>query len=414
MLLAVLQRKLEESIKRLETLHTGAEGSDDQQQHKKLFLMAESQREMFNLELKLMGNSNGLKSCCPSIGSETACEIIQTHLGSSDERNLVSAVLSLERAVGQCDSAIIHDIELSAEAIEAVIPALSVKLQDRKSEMAESHDSSKLLTATVESNYRTMRDGYLELLQKVFVEASVQWRALLQLQEPTSRWHLEKLQEVIDHGQNDPEVAARREAIYHSAQQQLDHFCSQSFEKVRNSTAYREKEECLRQIEGIKRQVFEFKAQVVQEKETMLYTSEASMDAIYMDTLEGLNQHLYELQDLLNQLVLYERRLTQLLLVATRREARMDGLGRNTLVVGDADVFHYGEAEGSGCGTGAEEMVRLGQRTMYDLRAPFRMGTSLRALAETCDLSPEDTERLLEYVLFAQVDGSEETYNSHL
>jgi hypothetical protein len=401
MLLSVLQRKLDESVKRLDTLHTETERSDDLQQHKKLLLMAESQREMFNLELKLMGNSNGSKSYCTGIGSETACEFIQTQIGSSDERKLLSAMLSLERAVGQCDSAIIHDIELSAEAIEAVIPALSVKLQDRKAEMAESHDSSKLLTATVESNYRTMRDGYLELLRKVFVEASVQWRALLQLQEPTSRWHLDKLQEVIDHGQNDPEVAARREAIYHSAQQQLDHFCNQSFEKIRYSTAYREKEECLQQIEGIKRQVYEYKTQVVQEKETMLYSSEASMDAIYMDTLEGLNQHLYELQDLLNQLVFYERRLTQLLLLTTRREARMDGLGRSALVVGDADLFRCGESKGSGCGSGAEEMVRLGQRTMRDLGAPFRMGTSLRALAETCDLSPEDTERLLEYVLFA-------------
>lgn len=395
-MLQLLRSKLEANVKRLDSLQVDASDSNSEdgaaaaKDSERLLIMAEAQRDMFNLELKNIKSKLG-----SSHGDTMACSVINNQIETCEERNLASALFSMEKAMVQSDEAIIHSIEASAEAIESIIPALEAKVYDRKAEMSASHDSSKLLTSTVEVNYRTMRDGYLELLRKVFAEASVQWKSLLCLQEPNTKWHLQKLNQVIQDARDSPQLAEKREHIYATAQQQLDRYCAHSFEKIQSSTMFEEKEQFLQQIEAIRRQVFAHKARVVQERETLLNCAEAQLDDVCMDSVEELNQHLFELQDFLHQLVFYERRLTQLLVVTFRRELKMDRLGRSL-----ADAQQPSSGGASLYSADSEKIVALGQQTLQDLHAPFRMGTVLRSLAESCDLSAEETEKLLNYVLF--------------
>jgi hypothetical protein len=403
-MLQLLRSKLEANVKRLDSLQVDATEVSSEvsaaaaaKDGERLLVMAEAQRDMFHLELKNMKVKLG-----SSQADTMACSVINDQIETCEERNLASALISMEKAMVQSDEAIIHNIEISAEAIENIIPALEAKVYDRKAEMSASHDSSKLLTSAVEVNYRTMRDGYLELLRKVFAEASIQWKSLLCLQEPNTKWHLQKLNQVIQDARDSPQLAEKREQIYATAQQQLDRYCAHSFEKIQSSTMYEEKEQFLQQIETIRRQVFAHKARVVQERETLINSAEAQLDNVYMDSVEELNEHLFELQDFLHQLVFYERRLTQLLVVTFRRELKMDRLGRS---VADAHPGATPQSSSSGASlysADSEKIVALGQQTLQDLHAPFRMGTVLRSLAESCDLSAEETEKLLNYVLFQE------------
>ena len=416
-MLQLLQNKLDQNVRRLDSLFDCNVAPADTQKEQSTLLLAQAHSDICRVELSNLS----LKVQNENIDDERACKVIQHQIESSDDRNISSALLSFEKAIQQSDEAIMSHIDTAAEAIEAIIPALENKLDERKEEMAESHDSSRLLEASVESNYRTMRDGYLELIKRVYIEASIQWKSLLQLQEPNTRWNLEKLQKIIEETKDSPELLQRREEVYLTAQTQLDHFCEQSYEKIKKSSMYQEKEQLLRRIDAVKRKIFEHKKRVVQDKESVLSRAEVGMDGVYMNSAQEINEHLLDLQNFLHQLVFYERRLTQLLVVTFRRELRMDRLSRAGSTVPPADNKHIvghsntsASSSGSAVGVGnsiapgpvsgysadSDLIVQLGQQTMRDLHCPFQIGTMLRSLAESCDLPAQDTERLLHHVLF--------------
>jgi len=427
-----LKKRLDESVVKLNSIKKESQRASSVYDHgseerkvSELTRMAEAHNEMFNFEMLNVVNrqENQIHD------DQGACKVIQNQIENSHERNLDSAVKSLERAMVQCDTAIVQNIEVSAQAVEAIIPALESKLYDRKREMSSSHDSSKLLTSAVEKNYFTMRDGYLELIKKVYEEASVQWAALLRIQEPNAKWHLQKLNKIITDARDSPELQTRREALLHRAQSNLDQYCARSFRRISESKMYHEKETYLQKIEAVKHKVYEYKRKYVQEREQHLNNAEIAIDGFYMTSVEEINTHLHDLQSSLHQLSFYERQLTQFLVLAFKRELKIDRLYRASLKTDSAsgsprDIIKAINASTASISStttttatttappsppkvskvartaDSDVIIQLGQKTMEEMNQTFQIGTVLRSMAYSCDLPPEYTEQVLEYVLF--------------
>jgi hypothetical protein len=480
-------------------------------------ILAESHENMFSAEI--LNVKHFADNDLNVFGSETACSLLRTQMENSTERNLESAVKSLEQALAQGEDSVLKHIELSAESIEQLIPELQRQIEDKKADMAESHDISSLLQDTVVKNYETMRDGYITLIRKVYEEESAQWKSLLKLQQPTDAWHLHKLAGLCESQKVNPTVNKKREQIFQESTRQLEAYCEHSFEQIKKSKMYEEKTEHLQKIEVLKRAVFKYKSGIVLRSESHLHRAEIGLDAFYMNSLEDINEAMYALQDSLQKVTVYEKKLEYLLVLAFQRELRMDRLqrklqrsragssragssrggspqarrspsppgvsghdlgvsrsrshsqgrsrsnsrsrspehSRNALSPGLFDgegrdggaggVLHqqhlYGDElratsplvrarsysnsynnsraytpDSTGMGGGdlgpgsaAEEkaeaealsaaLIRLGQQTLRDkTRTPFAMGTMLHSYARACDLSPEATEKLMDYVLF--------------
>lgn len=391
-MLQTLHKKLADNVTKLGALMDEPDPFSEEKKANELQFAAEAHNSMFDLEMaslmKQVDNYN--------FNDESACTVVRSQIEKSYDRDLESAIKSLERSMVQCDEAIRQKIEISAEAVEAIIPALESKIGDRKKELAVSHDSSKLLAATVENNYFTMRDGYLELIKKVYDEASVQWKALLRLQEPNTRWHLEKLQKVMSETRDNPDLLQRREDLFHTAQLQLDNYCEHSFQRIKESKMYQEKEEHLHKVEKLKHAVCAYRAKTVRTQEELLNRSEIALDAVYMSSAEEVNDHLFQLQESLHQLQFYDRELTQVMVHAFKRELRMNRLSR-----AQTNGDRSGSVPKKGAfAANADEIVQLGLQIMQDMQSPFKMGTMLRSLAHSCDLPLENAEDVLDYVLF--------------
>lgn len=394
-MLHTFQEVLSKNVERLSAVLDDKEDSaSEEKKTNELRFVAEAHNNMF--ELEIMNLMNKVESY--SFNDESACAVVKAQMEKSYDRDLDAALKSLERSMIQCDEAIKQKIEVSAEAVEAIIPALESKLGVRKKELAVSHDSSKLLDATVENNYFTMRDGYLELIRKVYIEASAQWKALLRLQEPNTRWHLQKLQKVISDTKDNPELLQRREDLAHLAQLRLDKYCEDSFVRIKESKMYQEKEEHLHNVEQLKHAVCAYKSKVVRQQEELLNKSEIDLDAMYMSSAEEMNDRLYQLQECLHQVQFYDRELTQRMVLAFERELRMDRLSR--VHKEDENHFGSGRTENGVFAANSEKIVHLGQQIMQEMRAPLLMGTMLCSLAHSCDLPLENAEDVLDFVLF--------------
>ena len=411
LLLYSLKKQLDENVSKIDLIgkerksFLGAsrrESGSEERKVGELARIAEAHNDMFDIEIMNIVNrqENSLYD------DNGACKLIQDQIDVSHERDLESALKSMERAMLQCDTAITQNIEISAQAVEAIIPALEAKLHDCKREMSVSHDSSKLLAAAVEKNYFTMRDGYLELIKKVYEEASVQWSALLRIQEPNTKWHLQKLNKIVQETRDSPELQARRDDLLLTAKKNLDHYCTQSFRRIAESKMYEEKEQYLQKIEAVKRKVFEYKQSIVREHEEYLNNAEITIDGFYMTSVEEINEHLYNLQDSLHQLAFYERQLTQFLVLAFKRELKIDRLYRASLKTNSDDTSHHSLSSSPSKITrsaDSEAIIQLGQQTMEEMNETFQIGTVLRSMAYSCDLPPEYTEKVLEYVLFDKI-----------
>lgn len=409
-LLYSLKKQLDENVSKLSSLRKEKENfavqrdtGSEERKVGELARIAEAHNEMFDIEIMNMVNRQENNS----YNDQSACKYIQDQIDVSHERDLESALKSMERAMLQCDTAITQNIEISAQAVEAIIPALESKLHDCKREMSVSHDSSKLLAAAVEKNYFTMRDGYLELIKKVYEEASVQWSALLRIQEPNTKWHLQKLNKIVQETRDSPELQARRTELLITAKKNLDHYCDESFRRIAESKMYEEKEQYLQKIEAVKRKVFDYKRKVVQEHEEYLNNAEITIDGFYMTSVEEINEHLYNLQDSLHQLAFYERQLTQFLVLAFKRELKIDRLYRASLRTTSDDSSHHSTTHSVAASPSkiarsadSDTIIQLGQQTMEEMNETFQIGTVLRSMAYSCDLPPEYTEKVLEYVLF--------------
>ena len=375
-------------------------------------VMADAHSDMFDIEImNMMERSDSME-----YNDDAACAIIRNQVELSYERNLESALKSLERSMMQCDESIVQSIEASAEAVEQLIPALEEKLKLRKQEMSVSHDCSKLLEQTVEKNYSTMRDGYLKLIKQVYEEASVQWNALVKLQQPNIDWHLQKLNSVIETQKNNPTLVQRREDILRLSEQRLNHFCDESFRKIKASKMYEEKELHLQKIDELNRSVHNWKSGIITENEDRLNKAEITLDAYYMSSVEEINDHMFDLQESLQQLASYDKTLEHLLVHAFQAELRLEkdkrkvSINANTSSTSTTSSNNNVSTSTSVATTTAPlaaaavtAHLPLGEQSQVILaNNPLQMGTMLRSLAHSCDLPAEKTEEILHYILFKQ------------
>lgn len=80
----LLKSRLDANIKRLDTLEVSAHDDvSDEKKEQELLLMAEAQRDMFNLELKNLSTGARWSSSLAG-GDDIACSMIQKQMNSSD------------------------------------------------------------------------------------------------------------------------------------------------------------------------------------------------------------------------------------------------------------------------------------------------------------------------------------------
>mmetsp|Transcript_3399 Transcript_3399/g.7714 ORF Transcript_3399/g.7714 Transcript_3399/m.7714 type:complete len:378 (+) Transcript_3399:162-1295(+) len=261
---------------------------------------------------------------------DVACGIVAQQVENCRERNVDAAVHSLEMAMLQCDEMCMQKIEARAEALETLIPKTQRKLNEAKKGLVRSHDSSELLGAAAWASYHTMRDSYLGLIRQTREEADVQWREMQQLVAPTMRWQLDKMAHIHSTYRDCPRLITRREEVLSAANSRFEDMCGRSFERVRNSGQYREQEELLLKLEGVRRRAAAWKASTVQAEEEKLTQAEVQSADEYTASLQLLYDHLFSLQVGLDQLVTYDKRLQQLIEKTRSRETQATALRRCT------------------------------------------------------------------------------------
>lgn len=375
--------------------------------------------------------------------NNSACTSIENEMKASDQRNVDSALKSLELSMQQCDEVITHKINASAEAVEKLIPLLENKIQLAKADMYNSHNSSQLIKSTVEENYMTMRDGYINLIAKMFSETGTQWQTMMKLQEHHVAWHLNKLNNIIDEKTTDPNFLLRKQAVFKNVDDVFQESCDVTFERLKESKMFEQKEESLQKLSNMNRNIFKWKTLAAADSEEQFNYAQTTMDAYYMTSIEEINDHLLSLHESLTQLMLYDRKLEQMLKLTMLRERQMDKIQEQqqqqqlstTAVITSSyhqnpqqqqQLAQLGEEEeekgdaaeeenkNGGCGinensnqinqqpSNAEELVKIGQKMLMDMNTnkTLLMGTRIKALTQCCDLSHEEALELMEYILY--------------
>lgn len=320
--------------------------------------------------------------------SKTTSDImILKQIKTIDERNVESAIKSLELSFLHCDNVLAHRIENSAKSMEHVIPQMNRNLSICRSEFSESHNSLELLDAAVYGNYCVLRDGYQHLLQKYYSESAVQMSVTNKLELEKNKWHLSKLQHAINFYRSSSERNLDRQRMSEEYRAQFSNACDSTYIHLLKHNNFEEAEDACRRLEVVRSSVYDWKSRLVSHCEEALNTAVGVQEACFLAHLEELMDTLQALRSMQPRMYCYQKTLEhncEILRKLHEQELQASDALEGRLSVDDHEMFG-----------GATDENEAAMRAMEIEEDTLRMGTRLHATALALGMGPDEVEQLL-------------------